>query len=77
MEVTVGDITFNRNTSALGAGGYGVVYIGKLKNQLDVAVKVILKRRIHDEEEFIRKKGGFDHENVAKMLSYQEDIRFK
>ncbi|EYU21074.1 hypothetical protein MIMGU_mgv1a024071mg [Erythranthe guttata] len=59
----------------LGEGGYGIVYKGKLNNEIDVAVKV-LNNSNGNGEEFVNEVstiGRIHHVNVVRLLGFCAD----
>ncbi|KAK6118991.1 hypothetical protein DH2020_047277 [Rehmannia glutinosa] len=56
----------------LGEGGYGIVYKGKLSNEINVAVKV-LNNSTGNGEEFVNEVGTIgriDHANVVRLVGF-------
>ncbi|KAJ6391928.1 hypothetical protein OIU77_025814 [Salix suchowensis] len=74
---TLRDLEFATNSFAadnvLGEGGYGVVYMGRLINGTEVAVKKLLNNLGQAEKEFrveVEAIGHVRHKNLVRLLGY-------
>ena len=70
----IGELSFNRE-DVLGKGSYGIVYQGKYKDTIDVAIKRIVKEEFNKFEEEIFLRIG-NHPNIVRFYHVEKDEDF-